>query len=148
MGLPRFGVAENLEYVHTTHPLDGYRRTTFMMLDQDVVAVCPTTTCHVLSAAGVLDRWVRKPTKKGTGFVQPLVSHEHWHFDIAYLNVGGIFRCFCSVRDGVSRAIAHHEIRESMKEAGVELILQRAREKHPRREAAGDHWQRPAVRRA
>ena len=116
---------------HAKHPLDGYRRITFMMLDQDVVAVSPTTTWRVLSAAGVLDRWNRKPTKKGTGFVQPLAPHEHWHVDIAYLNVGGTFYYLCSVLDGASRAIVHHEIRESMKEAEVELILQRAREKHP-----------------
>jgi hypothetical protein len=29
---------------HAQHPLDGYRRITFMMLDQNVVAVSPTTT--------------------------------------------------------------------------------------------------------
>jgi transposase InsO family protein len=116
---------------HAQHPLDGYRRITFMMLDQDVVAVSPTTTWRVLSAAGVLDRWNRKPTKKGTGFVQPLAPHEHWHIDIAYLNVSGTFYYLCSVLDGASRAIVHHEIRETMKEAEVELILQRAREKHP-----------------
>ena len=116
---------------HAQHPLDGYRRITFMMLDQDVVAVSPTTTWRVLSAAGVLDRWNRKPTKKGTGFVQPLAPHEHWHIDIAYLNVSGTFYYLCSVLDGASRAIVHHEIRETMKETEVELILQRAREKHP-----------------
>ena len=99
---------------HAKDPLDGYRRLTFMRLDQDVVAVSPTTTWRVLSAAGLLDRWNRKPTKKGTGFVQPLAPHEHWHIDIAYLNVGGTFYYLCSVLDGASRAILHFEIRESM----------------------------------
>jgi putative transposase len=42
-----------------------------MMIDADVVAVSPTTTYRVLSAAGRLNRWNRKPSKKGTGFVQP-----------------------------------------------------------------------------
>ena len=116
---------------HAEHPLDGYRRLTFMMLDRGVVAVSPTTTWRVLSAAGLLDRWNRKPSRKGTGFVQPLAPHEHWHVDIAYLNVGGTFYYLGSVLDGASRAIVHHEIRASMKEAEVELILQRAREKYP-----------------
>ena len=49
-----------------------YRRLTFMMLDEDVVAVSPSTTYRVLSKAGRLDRWNPKPSKKGTGFVQPL----------------------------------------------------------------------------
>lgn len=116
---------------HAKHPLDGYRRITFMMLDQNVVAVSPTTTWRVLSAAGVLDRWNRNPSKKGTGFEQPLAPHAHWHIDIAYLNVGGTFYYLCAVLDGASRAIVHHEIRPSMKEAEVQIILQRAREKYP-----------------
>ena len=44
----------------------------------------------VLSQAGRLSRWNRGPSKKGTGFVQPQASHEHWHLDIACLNLGGI----------------------------------------------------------
>jgi transposase InsO family protein len=122
--------ARILEF-HTRYPLEGYRRLTFMMLDQDVAAVSPSTTWRILSGAGLLDRWNRKPSKKGTGFVQPVRPHEHWHIDIAYLNLGGTFYYLCSVLDGASRAIVHHEIRETMKEAEVELILQRAREKHP-----------------
>jgi putative transposase len=102
-----------------------------MMLDQNVVAVSPATTYRVLSAAGRLDRWSRRPTKKGTGFAQPLRPHEHWHIDIAYLNVAGTFYYLCSVLDGASRATVHWEIREQMREPDVEVILQRAREKYP-----------------
>jgi putative transposase len=102
-----------------------------MMLDQDVVAVSPSTTYRVLSAAGRLDRWNTKPSKKGTGFVQPLRPHEHWHVDIAYLNLAGTFYYLCSVLDGASRAIVHWEVREAMTERDVECILQRAREVFP-----------------
>lgn len=116
---------------HEKNPLEGYRRLTFMMLDQDVVAASPSTVYRVLSKAGVLDRWNKKPSKKGTGFVQPLRPHEHWHIDIAYLNVAGTFYYLCSILDGASRAIVHSEVRESMTEVDVECILQAAREKHP-----------------
>jgi putative transposase len=116
---------------HDKHPLEGYRRLTFMMLDENVVAVSPATVYRVLSKAGRLDRWNRKPSKKGTGFVQPLRPHEHWHIDIAYLNVGGTFYYLCSVLDGMSRSIIHWEIREAMTERDVECILQRARERFP-----------------
>jgi transposase InsO family protein len=102
-----------------------------MMLDRDIVAVSAATVYRVLSKAGRLDRWNRRPSKKGTGFIQPLRPHEHWHIDVAYLNIAGTFYYLCSVLDGASRAIVHWEIRESMKEADVEVILQRAREKHP-----------------
>ena len=60
--------AQILEF-HRRHPLEGYRRLTYMMLDEDVVAVSPATTYRVLAAAGVIDRWKRRPSLKGTGFV-------------------------------------------------------------------------------
>jgi putative transposase len=116
---------------HLDHPLEGYRRLTFMMLDLDVVAVSPTSVWRVLSEAGLLQRWNAKPSKKGTGFVQPLRPHEHWHIDVSYLNLRGTFYYLCSVLDGYSRSIVHWDIGESMTEAEVELILERAKEKFP-----------------
>jgi putative transposase len=116
---------------HERFPLEGYRRLAFLMLDQDVVATSPSSVYRVLAGAGVLDRWNKKPSKKGTGFVQPLRPHEHWHVDIAYLNVGGTFYYLCSVLDGASRAIVHWDVREAMTEVDVECILQRAHEAHP-----------------
>jgi transposase InsO family protein len=116
---------------HDCHPLEGYRRLTFMMIDRDLVAVSPATTYRVLKKAGRLDRWNRSPSKKGTGFVQPLKPHEHWHVDISYINVGGTFFYLCSVLDGYSRRIVHWDLRASMTELEVEFIIQRAREKFP-----------------
>jgi transposase InsO family protein len=113
------------------HPLEGYRRLCYMMIDHDIVAVSPSSVYRVLSDAGLLDRWNRKESKKGTGFVQPLAAHEHWHIDIAYINICGTFYYLCSILDGFSRYIVHWEIRESMKESDIEIILQRAREKYP-----------------
>ena len=116
---------------HGKYPLEGYRRLCFMMLDWDIVAVSPASVYRVLKAEGLLgDRW-NKPSRKGTGFVQPLEPHAHWHIDFSYVNVGGTFYYLCSILDGCSRSIVHWEIRESMKEADAELVLQRAREKHP-----------------
>jgi transposase InsO family protein len=116
---------------HGRYPLEGYRRLTFMMLDEDVVAVSPSSTYRVLKGAGLLDGWNRKPSRKGTGFVQPLAPHEHWHVDVSYINIAGTFYYLCSILDGCSRFIVHHELRESMTEADVEIIIQRAREKFP-----------------
>jgi transposase InsO family protein len=92
------------------HPLEGYRRLTFMMLDQDVVAVAPSSVYRVLKANGLLQRWNRTPSKKGTGFQQPTAPHEHWHIDIAYIYICGTFYYLCSVLDGASRFIVHWEI--------------------------------------
>jgi transposase InsO family protein len=71
------------------------------------------------------------PSKKGTGFKQPLKAHEHWHIDVSFLNIAGTFYSLCSILDGYSRYVVHWEIRETMEEAHVETILQRAREIFP-----------------
>ncbi len=116
---------------HAKHPLEGYRRLTFMMLDANVVAASPSSVYRVLSQAGVLSPFQGKRSKKGTGFTQPLAPHEHWHIDISYLNICGTFYFMCSILDGCSRAIVHWEIREKMQEIDIETIVQRGREKYP-----------------
>ena len=116
---------------HLRYPLEGYRRLSFMMLDANLVAVSPASVWRVLHQAGLLSRWNGKPSGKGKGFQQPLGPHQHWHMDISYINLSGTFYYLCSVLEGYSRFLVHWEIRESMTEAEVEIILQRAREKFP-----------------
>ena len=119
-----------ITYYHD-NPLEGYRRLCYMMIDADIAAVSPSSVYRVLSNAGLLNKFNGKKSKKGTGFVQPLKAHEHWHIDISYINICGTFYYMCSVLDGFSRYIVHWEIREAMKESDVEIILQRAHEKFP-----------------
>jgi putative transposase len=116
---------------HDLHPLEGYRRLTFMMLDADVVACSPASVYRVLKGAGLLERHNSKPSKKGTGFDQPVKPHEHWHVDVSYLNIGGTFYYLCSLLDGCSRYTVHWEIRATTTEVDVEQIVQRARERFP-----------------
>ena len=86
---------------HLKNPLEGYRRLTFMMLDADIVAV------------------------------SPLAAHQHWHIDVSYINISGTFYYLCSILDGCSRYIVNWDLRESMTEADIEIILERAKEVHP-----------------
>lgn len=127
--LAQWEVQAIIEFAYK-YPLEGYRRLCFMMLDQDVVAVSPSSVYRVLRKAGLLHK-PHKPSRKGKGFVQPLCPHEHWHIDISYLNICGTFYYLCSIIDGASRYIVHWDIRESMTEAQVEIILQAALEKFP-----------------
>lgn len=113
------------------HPLEGYRALTFMMLDANVAAVAPATTYRVLKSAGLIGPTGGRPSKKGTGFVQPLAPHEHWHVDFSYLNIGGAFYFLCAVLDGCSRHIVAWDIRPTMREIDGEIVLQKAREAHP-----------------
>jgi transposase InsO family protein len=116
---------------HEDCPDDGYRRLAYMMLDADAVAVSPATVYRVLRDAGRLKRWIERVSTKGKGFVQPTRPHQHWHIDVSHLNICGTFYYLCSILDGYSRAIVGWEIRESMREADIELIVQRALEAYP-----------------
>jgi len=116
---------------YNEHMLNGYRRLTFMMSDANILHVSPSSVWRVLSGAGLLGRNNSKTSKKGTGFVQPEAPHKHWHIDVSYINISGTFYYLCSVIDGYSRSILSWDIKESMTEAEVEIILQKAKECYP-----------------
>lgn len=62
---------------------DGYRRLTYQMIDEDVVAASPSSVYRVLKTEGLLNKWnTGKKNMKGTGFRQPDYVHKHWHVDI------------------------------------------------------------------
>lgn len=115
------------------HPGERYRSLTYRMLDADIVAASPATVYRVLKGAGLISpRWnSSKTVSKGKGFTQPFLPHEHWHTDVSYLNICGTFYYLITVLDGCSRAVIHWDIRESMTECDVELVLQKARELYP-----------------
>lgn len=114
------------------HPFEGYRLLAYMMLDSDVVAVSPSSVYRVLLIANLLNEKTANPSKKGTGFVQPTKSHQHWHSDISYINIACTFYYLISVLDGYSRYLIHWELRKSMTEEDLEMTLQRAHEKFPK----------------
>lgn len=113
------------------HRQDGYRRLCYQMIDAEVVACAPSTVYRVLKAAGLLNAWEAKPTRKGQGFVQPTCAHAHWHIDISYLNLQGTFYYLCTILDGYSRWIVQWVLGEQMTEVEVAILLQAAREQHP-----------------
>ena len=82
----------------------------------------------MLGQAGLLKKWNGKDSRKGTGFEQPLKPQQHWHIDVSYINICGTFYYLCSVLDGFSRFIVHWDLRESMTETDIEVILERAKD--------------------
>jgi transposase InsO family protein len=114
-------------------PVEGYRRLTYMMMDEDIVFVSPATTYRVLSSNGLIGQWKKTAGggKKGTGFIQPGKIHKDWHTDIAYVNILGTFFFLMTVLDGYSRKVLHHELRSNMEEYDVEIVIRRAREQYP-----------------
>ena len=111
------------------NPMNGCKRLSYMMIDEDIAYVSHNTVYRVLKSEGMLDKSDSKASLKGTGFVQPEAPHEQWHIDISYINAGGTFYYLCSILDGFSRFIVHWEIHESMTQEQVQLIVQKAKEK-------------------
>ena len=113
------------------YSMEGYRRLTYLMIDEDVVYVSPSTTYRVLVAAGLIRTKKTKPSKKGKGFNQPGSVHRHWHIDITHIKIKGIFYYLMLVLDGYSRYIVGWDLRHQMTEQDVEIALQKAHEHFP-----------------
>ena len=56
---------------HQAHPLEGYRRLAFMMLDADVVAASPSSVYRVLCQAGAIKPRNTSPRSRGRAFNNP-----------------------------------------------------------------------------
>ena len=54
------------------NPLERYRRCTYMMIDQILVAASPSSVYRVLAKAGLIRYWAKEKSKKGDSFVQRL----------------------------------------------------------------------------
>ena len=63
-----------IEY-HDTHADNGYRRLTYMMMDDDVVALSPSTVYRILKKEGKLWQPPVVSSRRGKGFAQP--NHAH-----------------------------------------------------------------------
>jgi putative transposase len=115
---------------HQYYLQDGYRRIAYMGIDENVFACSPISVYRVLSKTGLLSKWKHKKSSKGTGYKQPLAPYQEWHTDIKFINHRGTFLFFISIMVGYTRYIVYHELRETMKEEDVEIVLQRALEKY------------------
>lgn len=113
------------------HMDEGYRRLTYMMLDDNVVAVSPSSVYRVLKRNNLLLSAWRHQKTKGKGFNQPTRPHQHWHLDISYINFKGTFVYLAALIDGFSKYIVHFEIRLSMEALDIEVMLERALAKFP-----------------
>lgn len=116
---------------YTKHDLDGYRRCAYMMMDEDIVYIAPSTVYSILKNHGVMRTRTVKRSKKGTGFEQPLKAHEHWHSDITNVTVGDTVYFLISIIDGYSRSVIEWDLRESMKSQDVGIVFQKAKERYP-----------------
>lgn len=82
------GVASVMGYA-VSHPRDGYRRLAWMMVDDDVGYLNPSSVYRILDDADLLSRWKRsRPV--GERPAEPTRPHQRWHTDLMYLRGGRV----------------------------------------------------------
>lgn len=112
------------------HPRDGYRRLSWMMVDEDVAYLSPSSVYRILDEADLLSRW-KPSTSVGQKPQPPGRPHEQWHTDLMYLWIRGRWYFFIGVLDSFSRYIVHWDLLSSMTASDVTDVVHAALEKHP-----------------
>lgn len=111
----------------------GYRKLTWMMIDENIAALSESAVYQILSHHGLLYGWAR-PDSEGTEKEyrsKPQYPHHHWHTDIAYIKIGGIFYFLIMLLDGYSRYLLAWDLMSDMRTSSVENFITAAKEKYP-----------------
>ena len=130
-GSPHGILAEEKEAViryALEHPKEGYRRLAWMMVDEDVAYVSPSSVYRILSDADLLYRWKRSQ-RAGVPPAEPTGPNERWHTDLMYLRVEDTWYFLVTVLDAYSRYVVHWDLLTSMTAAAVRVVVQDALKK-------------------
>lgn len=111
-----------------SHPKEGYRRLTWMMVDEDVAYLSPASVYRILRDADLLCRWKRS-RRSGQAPPEPTRPNERWHTDIMYLRVEDTWYFLVTVLDAYSRYVVHWDLLPSMTAAAVRVVIQDALKK-------------------
>jgi len=112
-------------------PKEGYRRLAYMMIDEDVAYLSPSSVYRILSDQDLLYRYKRSRKSGGQYNFKPQKPHDQWHLDILYLWVQNRWYFFVGVLDAFSRYIVHWELLERAGSAEVTAVLHTALKKYP-----------------
>lgn len=110
------------------HPKEGYRRLTWMMVDEDVAFLSPSSVYRILRDADLVCRWKRS-RRSGKAPPEPTRPNERWHTDIMYLRVEDTWYFLVTVLDAYSRYIVHWDLLPSMTAPEVRVVIQDALKK-------------------
>lgn len=111
----------------------GYRKLTWMMIDENIAFLSESSVYQILLKHNMLFGWARpvgEPAKKE--YTQkPQYVHHHWHTDIAYIKIAGVFYFLIMVLDGYSRFLLGWDLMTDMLGSSVEDFVARVKEKYP-----------------
>jgi putative transposase len=109
-------------------PKIGYRKLTWMMVDEAIACVGESTVYRVLSAADLLSRWKRSSSSDGEYSFRPTAPNQQWHTDVMYVWVAARFYFLLSFVDAYSRYVVHHKLLIELNGEAVATELQAALE--------------------
>jgi putative transposase len=107
------------------HPREGYRRLAWMMVDEDVAYLSPSSVYRVLQEADLLYRWKRS-RPGGERPAEPTRPHQRWHTDLMYLRIGEVWYFLVTVLDAYSRYVVHWDLLTTMTAAAVRVVIEDA----------------------
>jgi putative transposase len=111
----------------------GYRKLTWMMVDENIAFLSESSVYQILSDHDLLRPWLRAELDPaGKEYKnKPKYPHHHWHTDIAYIKVNNVFYFLIMLLDGYSRFLLDWELMPDMLGSSVEMFVQKAKEKYP-----------------
>jgi len=109
---------------------NGYRRITYMMMDQDIVCTSPSTVYRFLKSEGLLMRW-SEPRALGPRPALPTAPNQKWHTDLMILEIEGINYYYQGIIDAYSRYIIAWDIHAEGTALNTSLLLQEAYDRSP-----------------
>jgi transposase InsO family protein len=115
------------------HPDIGYRKFCWQMVDENIAYLPESKVYKILSMNNKLQGWNKSDkinTKKEYEH-KPQYVHHHWHTDIAYIKINGVFYFLIMMLDGYSRYMLGWELMTDMLSGSVELFVQKIKDKYP-----------------
>lgn len=114
------------------HPEVRHRELAWKMLDENVVAVSPSTVYRVLGEANLVCRWIPRGRRKGAGRAAPPTKpDQRWQTDIRYVKVRERNYYLLAFLDVYARYIVYHELLRFMDGLSVSIAAQAALERLP-----------------
>jgi putative transposase len=118
-----------LKYVRE-HPNPRHRELAWMMVDEGIVYLSPSTIYRIMEEEGLVPPWPKKTTdeQQGTGPLRPWATEpdEVWEVDFTYIHVDGKWWFLTIIIDEYSRNIVHWALSRFIDAHTVTLEIERA----------------------
>ena len=115
----------------TQHANVGYRKFTWMLVDSDIAYLPESAVYRLLKVNNKLGLFYNHMSSAGKEYTNKHKRvHHHWHVDIAYIKIRGVFYFLIMALDGYSRFILDWDLMTDMTGISVEDFIHRVREKY------------------